>query len=244
VYCRTCGFHIGDAAHFCPNCGANQDVPDRQSRGIATPWIILALILVPPLGLILMFTSSRWSEDTRWIVAGFFFAPLWTRFLWRLHWSRPVKIAVLGVLAVAYLATVWAWTGFTAAIWITLLTLVAVVLIVRSRGAQPRTDEGETGSQGTLRAAVEAKLDSCHSLIAQIEQHTVFDFFPPASPARQQYLRALELRTDAMDLYEKARNPHELQTADARATEALNELKTAQDALWSDSSTGDTIPPP
>ncbi len=244
MYCHNCGLHLGEAANFCPRCGADQGQATRDTGGIATPWIILALILLPPLGLLLMFTSSRWSNDTKWWVGGLFFAPLWTRFLWRRRWPPAVKVGLLSVLAVAYLLTVAAWTGASAAFWITVLTIIAVVFIVRSKGAQPREEaEGRT-SQPALRAAVRAKLDSCHDLIAQIEGNTVLDLFPLSSPARQRYVQALELRAGAMDLYERANNERDLRAADARANEALRELTAAQDALWSGPDAGNVIPPP
>jgi hypothetical protein len=244
VYCRECGQQVPGDAKYCPNCGADQGAAGRGPKGIATPWIILALVLIPPLGLLLMFTSSRWSDDTKWIVAGFFFAPLWTRFLWQRRWSPAVKLGLLAALAAAQFVTVLAFTSLGVAVWISILTIIALVFILRSKGAQPRSKSDPAHGQAALRGAVQSKLDSCHDLIAQIEEHTVFDFFPMESPERQQYLAALEVRSEAMDLYEHAGSGSDLTAADARATEALNELKSAQDALWTKRDEGDSLPQP
>jgi hypothetical protein len=191
-----------------------------------------------------MFTSSRWSDDTKWIVGGFFFTPLWARFLWQRQWPPVVKLGLLGAFLVAYSAAMVAFTGVTAAVWIVLVTIVALVFVLRSKGAQPRTPDAPATNQTSLRGRVQSKLDSCHDLIAQIEEHTVFDFFPMSSPERRQYLAALEVRAEAMELYEHADTGADLAAADARATEALNELKSAQDALWSKRDDGGTLPRP
>lgn len=240
MYCRNCGRPVPADARYCPNCGADQDTGGNRASGLATPWIILALLLLGPLGLLLMFTTSRWKDDTKWIVAGFFFTPLWMRFLWRQPWSPALKLGLLAAFTAAYFVALLVFVHLTAAVWLTLLTIVALFFIVRSKGAQPRRAAEDGGRR--LREVVRAKLDSCHDLIAQIEQHTLFDFFPLSSPERRQYLAALETRSEAMDLYEHAATPGELQAADARATEALNELKSAQDALWMGRE--EPLPPP
>jgi hypothetical protein len=244
VYCRDCGQQVPEGAKYCPSCGADQGATGHHPKGIATPWIILALLLFPPLGLLLMFTSSRWSDNTKWIVAGFFFAPLWARFLWQRRWSPIVKLGLLAAFMAAGFVTVLAFRGLNAAVWIFILTIVTLFFIIRSKGAQPRAEGGTATGQTSLRGVVQSKLDSCHDVIAQIEEHTVFDFFPMTSPERRQYLAALEVRSEAMDLYEHAGTGPDLVAADARATEALNELKSAQDSLWTTRDEGDTFPQP
>jgi hypothetical protein len=188
-----------------------------------------------------MFTSSRWSDDAKWIVAGFFFTPLWARFLWQRRWSPTVKLGLLAAFLAAYFVAILAFTSLGAAVWISILTIIALFFIVRSKGAQPRPEGDPAAGRSALRSVVQSKLDSCHDLIAQIEEHTVFDFFPIDSPERQQYLAALEVRSEAMDLYEHAGSGSDLAAADARATEALNELKSAQDALWMKRDEGDSL---
>jgi hypothetical protein len=244
LYCRNCGQQVPADAKYCPSCGAEQGDATRRPKGIATPWIILALILFPPLGFLLMFTSSRWSDDTKWIVGGFFFTPLWVRFLWQRPWPPIVKLGLLAAFLAAYSVAMVAFTGTSAAVWIVLVTVVALFFILRSKGAQPRSPDAASTNQTSLRRLVQSKLDSCHDLIAQIEEHTVFDFFPMASPERRQYLAALETRAEAMELYEHADTGADLSAADTRATEALNELKSAQDALWAKRDDGGTLPQP
>lgn len=244
MYCRNCGQQVPADAKYCPGCGAEQGDSIHRPKGIATPWIILALVLFPPLGFLLMFTSSRWSDDTKWIVGGFFFTPLWARFLWQRRWSPAVKLGLLAAFLAAYSVAMVAITGPTAAVWIVLVTVVALFFILRSKGAQPRARDEAAAWQSNLRGTVQAKLDSCHDLIAQIEEHTVFDFFPLPSPERRQYLAALEVRSEAMELYERADTGSDLAAADVRATEALNDLKSAQDVLWARRDVPDVLPPP
>lgn len=243
MYCRNCGQQVPAGARFCPSCGADQEDSIGRPKGIATPWIILALLLFPPLGFLLMFTSSRWSDDTKWIVGGFFFTPLWARFLWQRPWPPIVKLGLLGAFLAAYSVAMVALTGVGAAVWIVLVTIIVLFFILRSKGAQPRSQAAAAGSQTSLRGVVQSKLDSCHDLIAQIEEHTVFDFFPMTSPERKQYLEALEVRAEAMEMYEHAQTGQDLAAADQRATEALNELKSAQDALWARRDEPDLLPP-
>jgi hypothetical protein len=244
LYCRDCGQPVPAGAKYCPGCGAEQGESIRRPKGIATPWIILALILFPPLGFLLMFTSSRWSDDTKWIVGGFFFTPLWARFLWQRQWPPAVKIGLLAAFLAAYAVVMVAIAGPSAAVWIVLVTVVALFFILRSKGAQPQSQAGTATGQTNLRSVVQSKLDSCHDLIAQIEEHTIFDFFPMSSPERRQYLAALEVRAEAMELYERADTGSDLAAADQRATEALNELTSAQDALWRKRDDGNALPQP
>lgn len=244
MYCRDCGRHIPADATYCPGCGANQGATGHRPKGIATPWIIVALLLFLPLGLLLMFTSSRWSDSRKWIVAGFFFPPLWARFLWQRRWPATVKLGLLAALVAAYGVSVLAFTGLSVAVWASILTIVTLFFVIRAKGAQPRAEGDTAPSQTSLRSAVQSKLDRCHDLIAQIEEHTVFDFFPMSSPERKQYLLALEVRSEAMELYEQASTGPDLAAADERATQALNELKAAQDALWTKRDEGDALPPP
>jgi hypothetical protein len=244
MYCRHCGQQVPADARYCPSCGADQGTTENRPQGIATPWIILALLLFPPLGVVLLFTSSRLSANTKGFLGGLFFTPLWARFLWQRPWPPAAKLALLAAFTAAYFVALVAFIHLTAAVWVTILTIVALFFIVRSKGAQPRTRADTTTSRTSLRSAVQSKLDSCHDLIAQIEGHTVFDFFPMSSPERQQYLQALEVRAEAMDLYEHAATGPDLAAADARATEALDELKSAQDALWAGRDEGDVLPQP
>ena len=172
------------------------------------------------------------------------FTPLWARFLWQRQWPPVLKLGLLGAFLVAYFVAMTALTGFGAAIWILVLTVVALFFVLRAKGAQPRPKETASTGQRNLRGLVQSKLDSCHDLIAQIEEHTVFDFFPMSSPERRQYLAALEVRAEAMELYEHADTGPDLLAADTRATKALNELKAAQDALWAKRDDGGTLPQP
>jgi hypothetical protein len=235
VYCRDCGRPVPADARYCPSCGAEGEGAARR-EGISSAWIILAFLLFPPLGLLLMWTASRWSDDTKWFISGLFFTPLWMRFLWRQQWAVNVKLALLALFV---LASLYAWfviAGLTAAVWMTIVTVVALWFIVRAPGAQPRRKEGASSeAPAAMRRVVQARLESCHDLIAQIEGNTVLDFFPLSSPARQMYLRALEARSEAMNVYEQARTAPELEVANMLAGEALSELKAAQDALWSES---------
>ena len=144
---------------------------------------------------------------------------------------------------VAYFVAVLAFTSLTSAVWISILTVIVLFFVLRSKGAQPRGAAPATDDQTALRRAVQAKLGTCHDLIAEIEQHTVFELVPMDSSARRQYLAALEARSEAMDLFEHAATAADLAAADARATEALNGLREAEDALWTLSDDGDVVPP-
>lgn len=244
MYCRDCGQQVPEGARYCPNCGADQGATRHQPRGVATPWIILALVLFPPLGLLLVFTSSRWSDQAKWMVAGFFFTPLWARFLWQRRWPPTVKLALLAAFMAAYFLAILSFTGVGSAVFISILTIVTLFFVIRSKGAQPRAQADDGAGWTNLRGTVASKLESCHDVIAEIEEHTVFDFFPMASPERRQYLAALEARSEAMDLYERAHTDADLAAADARATEALHGLKAAQDSLWTGKDEGDALPRP
>src|SRR5947209_16420548 len=99
MYCRNCGQQVPEDAKYCPSCGADQGT--AGNRGIATPWIVLALLLFPPLGIVLLFTSSRLSANTKWFLGGLFFTPLWARFLWQRPWPPATKLALLAAFTVA-----------------------------------------------------------------------------------------------------------------------------------------------
>lgn len=243
MYCRECGRQVPVDAKFCPVCGADQSGLRSSPKGIATPWIILALVLMPPLGVALMFTSSRWSDDTKWFVAGLFFTPLWSRFLWQRQWSPAIKYGLLAAFMAAYFVAVLAFTSLQPAVWVSILTIIVLFFVLRSQGAQPRGTASAADDQTALRRAVQAKLDTCHDLIAEIEQHTVFELVPMDSAAHRHYLAALEARAEAMDLFDHAATGADLAAADVRTAEALQGLREAQDALWSLSDDGDVAPP-
>jgi hypothetical protein len=76
---------------------------------------------------------------------------------------------------------------------------------------------------------IESKVDTCHDLIAQIERTLSIDLLPADAPARRQYMHALEMRSEAMALYERATSRPELLAADARLSRAIEELRTARD---------------
>lgn len=235
MYCRHCGRSIPNDAKYCPACGLEQDGGMRSGHPLPSAVIILALILLPPLGLLLMWTSSRWSDDTKWLVSGLFFAPLWLRFLWRAHWPVAVKLGAAGAFMIAFFLTLLVYAGRGVALWLTLATLVLLFVLFRSHFAHPSAAGEDTAERrlAARRQAVEATLDSCHAIIAEIEEHTVFDLFPPSSVQRRQYMEALEVRSHAMSLFQHAATQEDLAAAEARATEARNRLQSAQDGLWS-----------
>ena len=69
MYCRHCGQPIPVDPTFCPRCGQPQGAqPAPVQGGINSAWIILAFIVFPPLGYILMWTSSHWSSAVKWAI--------------------------------------------------------------------------------------------------------------------------------------------------------------------------------
>lgn len=239
MYCRHCGAQIPDNSAFCPRCGTAQGehAVTRselavQKQGIDSIWVILALIFFFPVGLVLMWTSSRWSSPTKWAISGLFFWPLWSVLIWNLPWPRPVRLALIAAL-IGGSEIFFALKGGAGAFWGTLVvTLLFLVLWVSqaARAEAPPPEETQAG----LRRIIESKLDTCHDLIAQVEDSVQLRMVPTDSPAARQYQHALEMRAEGVALYERATSRQDLVAADERISRALDRLRVARDGILGD----------
>lgn len=96
-------------------------------------------------------------------------------------------------------------------------------------GQLPRRQElgieaAEENAQNSLRL--------CDSLIAQVEQESItLDLLPADAPVRQQYLRALQLRSDGASRLAHPRSPESISEADHVLNTAVVQLRAVRDAL-------------
>jgi len=185
-------------------------------------WIALTLVFFPPIGLILMWSSSGWSDDLKWGISGIFFPPLWLRFLWRIPW---LAYAAMGGVAVLLVSAIRSGFPIVAAVAI-LIAVVVFLLLLKPAQPAPRRKAQEPSAE--LRRQIEAKVDACNDLIADIEGTVDLDLLPSTSPWRRRYNRALEMRSTGLGLLDEGGN---LWAADQRLSEALLELRVVRKGL-------------
>jgi hypothetical protein len=155
---------------------------------------------------------------------------LWSRFIWKQSWTLQAKLGLSALLLVLdqifYVGALH--VGATAAFFIFLLNVVVIYLVARSvQRAKP--------SPSTLREAIESKLDACHDLIAELEQTIDLDLLPIQAPLRQGYIRALEMRSEGVDLFRRATSEPELVEADVRISRALDALRATRAGISDES---------
>lgn len=232
VYCRNCGHAIPADAHFCPHCGAAQH-PFAHSATDVPDWVaIMALIFFFPVGLILMWAGTRWSLNVKLTLTGFLFPPLWFvvlgRLLWRVPWSRQTKaIAVVATAAVLTLFFLGVGSS-SAALWTVLVCVIVGVLWVMTAPTQRKSKQDPNAN---VRRAIESDLDTCNDLIVEIEDELTSHPLEDDDPMLAQYVRALEMRTQAVDLLEQAHTRPDLVAVETRAARAIDALRATRDQV-------------
>lgn len=208
VYCRSCGTSLAPDAIFCQRCGSRQPVELAGSHPVAPS---------PP---------SDSSGDLKWALFGLLLPPLWTRFIWRENWALWVKIALAAALiaAVEFVDVVVFGVsgGGPAAILVVNIAVTIVVAMTVTRAAETNV---------ILRRSIQSKLDTCHDIIADIEASGSLQFLPPEAGLRENYIHALEMREEGMNLFEDAVSKADLVAADLRITRALDELRSTRTAI-------------
>lgn len=101
----------------------------------------------------------------------------------------------------------------------------ATLIFVSGRGSR------SAGRSVDLHATIAEKLDTCHTLIAEIEGTIGIDLLPSNSPLMRDYAAALEARAEGWDRFEHATTRAELAEADRVVDRALNGLRRTRDAL-------------
>ena len=231
VYCRNCGSALTPDARFCSACGAA--VQAAAQSGDVPEWMVAGvLLLFFPLGIPLMWAGTRWSTDVKLAITAFFIPPLWfvvlARQIWRIAWSRQAKIALI-VTIVAVLGLVLLRMGsVTAAIWVAGVLAVLGALWVMTA---PSGRASKAAPEDGLRRVIETNLDTCHDLIAQIEDELTRRPLDTTDPTMGRYRRALEMRTEGVDLLERARTRPDLVAAEARVSRAMDDLRATHDHL-------------
>lgn len=225
MYCRACGVEMPYEASFCPACGSGQEGKE-QKRGIDTTWIIAALIFLPPLGFILIWTSSRWSDSAKYAVTGLVLPQLWAHFLWRQTWSLWTRLTSVILFFLLVLAVIFGLEGPTVGEIATVLSVPLLAWVLSSKSAEER----KLPVAG-LGEAISTKLDLCHDLIAELESDQVTHALPVRSGEWDAYMRALQLREEGARLYEVATTRRDLMAADERVTRALEGLTTLREQL-------------
>lgn len=228
-YCRECGGMIPASSAFCSQCGAAQYEELRRRSHMSSFWVALALVLFPPLGFILMWTSTDWDSDVKWAISGIFFPPLWLRFLWKIPWL-PYAIGLL-LAAITLQAAVFG--GFSPAATVAILGTIGVILMFTLGTQFPRGRRQPQLSPRQTRV-VEEKLNACDALIAEIESDLSLELLPVTSPQRRRYARALEMRAEGNDLFRRAEDMRELAGAEGRITGALRELRSIREGITRD----------
>jgi hypothetical protein len=175
-----------------------------------------------------MWTAARWSRRTKIAITGFLFPPVWALLIWDLPIDRWVRLGLIAALLALNTVGISLLAGPAPAFITLLVTLFlgVVWMASRMRGVEP--DRTETSS---LRRVIESKLDTCHDIIAEVEGTAVLELLPDESPSRRRYRHALEMRSEGVDLLERARSEPDLVAADSRISRALDELRDARDAI-------------
>ncbi|MDQ2745034.1 MAG: hypothetical protein M3Z66_22445 [Chloroflexota bacterium] len=158
---------------------------------------------------------------------GFVFPPLWSLVIWDQPWSRELRMALIAAIVVLNEVWIAHLTGSVTPVVGTLVVTVMLGMVWLSsmNRAAPADDSAD------LRRVIESKLNTCHEIIAQVEADLGPDLLPTQAPAQQRYRHALEMRAEAMDLFERAQNRPDLVVADARVAHALDALRAARDDL-------------
>ena len=94
------------------------------------------------------------------------------------------------------------------------------------KAAQSRRAELEK-----LRVTVEADLQRCHEIIAEIESTIALDLLPAGSSARMIYARALEMRREALQLLGDTHRDEDLRRARGLVMRALEDLRLTEREL-------------
>jgi hypothetical protein len=233
MYCHACGGRIPAGSAYCSHCGAAQGHLPRDRSGTNSALVILALIFFFPLGLVLMWTSTDWNTDLKWAISALFFPPLWLRFLWKVPWLPYAVGALLAALTIQGAV----FGGISVVGAIAILTVITVILLFTLGMQRPRKRAGADMNEEQYRA-VEEKLDACDDLIADIEADLSLELLPIGSPERQRYVRALEMRSEGRELFQRAATPRELVAAEGRVTGALRELRALRNGIAGESDAG------
>lgn len=226
MFCHSCGNRIPAGSLYCSHCGAAQTYAPGRRKGLHPALVVLALVFFLPLGVILMWTSTDWNDDLRWAISGLLFPPLWLRFLWKAPWLPYAVGALLAAITIQAALR----GGISGAGAIAILTVIIVVLLVTLAMNRPRKQASVELSPEQCRT-IEQKLDSCDDLIADIEADLSLEMFPADSPERGRYMRALEMRANGRELFQRASTPRDLAMAEGRVTGALRELRAIRDGI-------------
>lgn len=195
------------------------------SRPLSTTALVLWLVLFFPVGLVLMWTRSAWSQDTRWAVSGAYCWPLWWWFVRRTEWSRNRRGLVAAALVGGYVLV------FTPAAPVALLCIGIPGFIWAMRSRQP---EAAPESESTVSASapsideIEAKLTHCDTLVCDIERSVVIDLLPADSSGHALYHQGLQLRSQGAEILGKSASEQDLARADLLLTRASVVLEEAR----------------
>lgn len=224
------------------NVGAPAIVPGAAVQGRTAPgaiasnytdeWyknpvvVILALVFFWPVGLALMWKFAPWTDDTKWAVSGIFFWPLWARFAWKRGWSNALGVAVLILLAAAYVVLL------TPARGVALFVGIPAFILALQSGDKERAPD----ISDSQRRDAEAKLAACDDLIGAIEGTIALSLLPDNSPIHSRYMHALEERKAGAETLERAVTDEDVTNAGQRLTGALRDLRGVSKELSQESS--------
>jgi zinc ribbon protein len=229
MYCHACGQRVPAEAAFCPSCGTSlrRIAPRRQT--IHPVWIVLTMLFFPPIGFILMWTSTDWPSDVKWALSGIFFPPFWLRFLWKVDWLPYVA----GALLAGFVLDKALFGPLSAGGAIAIVLVIAMILLV-TFGVQRSREEPQEPDLTPLQRAIEEKLDLSNEIIARIEADRSLDLVPARLPIHERYMEALNLRSQGQERFAHAAAPKDLIEANMELEGALNGLCSVQRELSED----------
>lgn len=172
-------------------------------------------------------SAVQTSLNPGFLIGGILLPPLWTHEVWKQSWPGELKLALAALFAIgpAFVDLGLFGIGLTATFGVIVLNVIVTILVVSSvSSGQPSTVKVDE-----VRRSIEQKFHACHDLIVRLEREHDIDSLPRSF--RGDYVRLLEVRAEAAELFEQATSPAQLATADSRVTEAVQGLQQTEIAL-------------
>jgi hypothetical protein len=212
MYCRHCGAKLLPDSAYCHRCGSTQGITRRKP---VSPWLIVLLVLIGPIGWLALTgiaasqAASSVKLETRLLIAGFVFPPLWAPLIWTLQIGRWAKYSMMAGIIVAN--TFWLHQltdGWTVPVIALVITFVLGLLWLPR--VIPRVDDSERRRLDAMRRTIGIDLDNCHAMIAEIEDQLSISVAPTDSAIRRRYSHALEMRSEGTEVLRTAVTEDEL----------------------------------
>jgi len=172
-----------------------------------------------------------WGRDTKWALAGLLFWPLWIRFLPRTRWNLLQKTGFVLATVIGYVM-LFGGTA-TAAVLVVVLLICIPSFLWALRMAEPDPLPKDPWLEQE-RARLQELVEACNDFVGYLEQNYIVPLGLAPIETRATYQRALEMRGEAVEVFDDVRSREDLIHADSllhAASDALIRVREQLDEL-------------